>query len=300
MKAIPLPEIASRSGIARIRAVLESGTSVDERDKDGRTALFRTARLGKSDCVRLLLEFHANPNATDGRGEAPLQAAARYGHEGCVELLLEAGAEIDYCPDAEITDYSESALCSAVRKGHQRIVDLLLNAAASPNASTPAKRFPLIEAASRGDAATCRRLVEAGADSNQRDKSGSTALHHSVRSQSIETVRELLDLGADVDARDHNGVTPLWEAMSTHESVPLLSALLKAKPDLSICGPPFNYTPLEQAIEFALDEIADLLRAAGAKEPAPIIHNDSLQVEISVEELDRALADELSKGKPPV
>src|SRR5438874_4583408 len=158
MKAIPLPEIASRSGIARIRAVLESGISVDERDKDGRTALFRTARLGKSDRVKLLLEFHANPNATDGRGEAPLQAAARYGHEGCMELLLKAGAEIDYCPDAELTDYSESALCSAVRKGHQRVVDLLLNAGASPNASTPAKRFPLIEAASHGDAAICRRL----------------------------------------------------------------------------------------------------------------------------------------------
>lgn len=299
MKAVPLPEIASRSGKARIRAALESGIPVDERDQKGRTALFRTARLGKSDRVKLLLEFHANPNATDDRGEAPLQAAARYGYEECVALLLKAGAEIDYCPDVELTNYSESALCSAVRKGHQRVVSLLLNAGASPNASTAAKSFPLIAAASRGDAATCRRLVEAGADTNQRDEFGSTPLHHGVRSRSVETIRELLGLGADVDAKNDDGVTPVCEATSTYQSVPLLAALLKAKPDLSICSPPFNRTPLEEAIEFELDEIADLLRAAGAKEPAPITKNDSLHVEIGVEEQDRALAEELSREKVP-
>lgn len=316
-----LPDIASRSGVERVRAVLTSGATVDTRDKDGRTALFRTARLGKAEHAKLLLEFGGNPDAIDSHGEAPLQAAARYGHLECVELLIKHGSQIDYCPDPKLTEYSESALCSAVRKGHERVVESLLRAGASPNASTSAGRLPLLEAAGNGDTSMCRRLVESGGCINQGDKHGATALHYAVRSQSVETARALLDMGANVNATDEDGTTPVLEAISPilEQSVPLLFALLKAKPDLSIRGRRLGYTPLEQAVAFELDEVADLLKTAGAKESSsnppgsdsesnefPVGTVDGAEVGVSfsfweapVEAKDRALAEDLSKSKTP-
>ena len=316
-----LPDIASRSGLDRLRLALASGAIIDTRDEDGRTALFRTARLGRTEHVKLLLESGADPNAADSTGEAPLQAAARYGHQECVEMLVKAGARIDHCPDPKLTEYSESALCSAVRKGHQQVADFLLNAGASANASTSALRFPLIKAAVRGNTAMCRRLVEAGANINQQDNFGSAALHYAVRSESLETVRELLEMGADVDAVDRDGKTPVLEAISPSHAkcVPLLFVLLKARPDLSIRGRRLGYTPLEQAVKFELEEVAELLRSAGAKESRlsvstvssesrkiSVESEDGSSVEASfnfweapVEAKDRTLADEVSQRKSP-
>jgi ankyrin repeat protein len=316
-----LPDIASRSGVERVRAMLISGALVDARDKDGRTTLFKVARLGKVEHVKLLLEFGGNPNAVDNHGEAPLQAAARYDHLECVELLIKSGAQVDYCPEPKLTECSESALCSAVRKGHERVAESLLRAGASPNAATSAGRLPLLEAAANGDTSMCRRLVEAGACINQGDKHGATALHYAVRSQSVETVRALLDMGANVNAGDDEGTTPVLEAISPilEQGVPLLFAFLKAKPDLSIRGRRRGYTPLEQAMVFELDEVADLLRTAGAKKSAaksassdaefkvfPGGTGDGADVGVSfslweapVEAKDRAFAEDLSKSKIP-
>src|SRR5690606_22166741 len=103
------------------RSLLEQNANVNEVDKDGRTALFRVARVGKLETLHLLLEFGANPNLTDEKDEAPLQAAARYGHLECVEALLAAGADVNHCPNPEKTDYSETALCSAARKGFAEV-----------------------------------------------------------------------------------------------------------------------------------------------------------------------------------
>ena len=82
------PDMVSRSGFDRIRGALDAGVVVDARDKKGRTALFRAARLGWTSIVELLLSCGADVNLVEQSGEAPLQAAARYGHIECVKLLL--------------------------------------------------------------------------------------------------------------------------------------------------------------------------------------------------------------------
>lgn len=75
-------------------------------------------------------------------------------------------------------------------------------------ACTP-KRILLQRAARKGDDVTVRTLLDGGADVNEKDEFGRTALITAASSNSIETVLLLLSHGADVNARDNNGETAL-------------------------------------------------------------------------------------------
>lgn len=74
---------------------------------------------------------------------------------------------------------------------------------------------PLYYAASYGLTETVRRLVEAGADLNERaGRFGGTALHAAVWRDRPEVLRILINAGADLNIQDYNGATPaelaLW------------------------------------------------------------------------------------------
>jgi hypothetical protein len=262
-----LPDLVSRSGVKRIRAVLESGASINEKDAAGRTALFRASRLGKVETVELLLEFRADVNAADLKGEAPLQAASRYGHLDCVRLLVKLGAVVNYCPDSSKTEYSETALCSAVRKRRHDIVTFLLNSGASPNVGSVQMHFPLIKAATICDAQVCRELIMAGAKVDQVDRLGSNALYCAIgwggsnecpeetRRGCAETVRVLVELGADVNVSGHKMA------------------------DGTILG----RSPLELAQHLGLFEVEHILRTSGAVESSPPSNEEQIE---SDEEID--------------
>lgn len=306
-----------------MRELLASNANVNEQGPDGRTALFRTARIGKESHVELLLQSNANPNITDNNDESPLQAAARYGHLEVVKMLIEAGADINHCPDPSKTAYSESPLCSAVRKNHKEVIELLLQHGAEPNAGTSACRFPLINAAWNLDPRICKKLINNGADVNQVDEHGQTALHHAITVESadiektIETTRLLISLGADVNAQCIHKETPIHCAISEYDkSVPLLYVLLKSFPNLTLRDDSFSETPLEKAIRRELPEQVELLRLAGAPEPNHDCINDSSSsthcIEIEggtielnfepweapLEDIDYKLAQELEGSSP--
>lgn len=63
-------------------------------------------------------------------------------------------------------------------------------------------------AAGKGDAEGVAALIAAGADVNQQDQYGYTALHY-ADPESPETVIELLAAGARTDIEDHSGRTPM-------------------------------------------------------------------------------------------
>ena len=71
--------------------------------------------------------------------------------------------------------------------------------------------FGLVEAAYGGLEKAAKTLLEQGADPNERDGYGWTALMYAAYGDHVETVRVLLDAGADVSAKRH-GATALWWA----------------------------------------------------------------------------------------
>ena len=67
----------------------------------------------------------------------------------------------------------------------------------------------LVDAASRGDAAEVRRLLDDGADANERDASGRTAVTAAALGDHVEVARVLIAAGADVDLQDADRNNPL-------------------------------------------------------------------------------------------
>jgi ankyrin repeat protein len=89
------------------------------------------------------------------------------------------------------------------------------------------------DAAMRGDHDQVLELLEHGADANEAQGDGMTALHWAVRNEDVETARSLIYAGANVHATTRlNAVTPLWLAAQSGDAVMVYMLLdNKAEPD---------------------------------------------------------------------
>jgi ankyrin repeat protein len=110
-------------------------------------------------------------------------------------------------------------------------------------------------------------LLRAGADPNERDREGSTALYHAAVGDDVAVARLLLAAGAD----------PNLESAAESEGLPLCAAACwgytEIVHELLAHGADPNrredrgggYSPLDWAVQNQHDDTADALRAAGAR-----------------------------------
>lgn len=90
----------------------------------------------------------------------------------------------------------------------------------------------LVEAAARGDAAAVGDLLERGADVNERDSTGRTAVTAATYAGSAPTVRLLVDAGAAVDLQDDTRANAFL-ALGETGNVALLAEVMRGKPDVT-------------------------------------------------------------------
>lgn len=84
---------------------------------------------------------------------------------------------------------------------------------------------PLIKKKSdRDDVDLARVVVEAGANINEKDRNGNTALHYCVYYKNYELADFLIKSGVDLDIQDNNGNTPLL--LASYHSDKISSKLL--------------------------------------------------------------------------
>jgi ankyrin repeat protein len=171
----------ARTGAAdAIRAIIERGADVNAREsRRGQTALMWAAAGKHPAAVKALVERGADVNAASAGGFTPLMFSAREGDPDSARLLLAAGARLD-----DTTPDGESAL---------------LVAAASV-AGVTARDYRLVAEPS-GHEAVAKLLVERGANVDQADALGMTALHHAVETGKRELLKALVARGANLNAR---------------------------------------------------------------------------------------------------
>lgn len=195
----PLHYGAENPNPAVAAVLLEAGADVNARSARGRTPLHEAA-AGASDpaVIELLVEAGADVNALDADGYAPLHTAAYYNpRPEIVNALIAAGADVNardpdgYVPSGRAAN-DRTPLFMSVYRADGFIVGQRI-----PNGHN----VPVVEA-----------LVRAGADLEETDGSGLTALHAAAR-WSPAAFPLLMRAGADPDVRDAEGTTPLDYAL---------------------------------------------------------------------------------------
>ncbi|KAL3508992.1 hypothetical protein ACH5RR_028393 [Cinchona calisaya] len=89
---------ANEGDVEGINEVLDSGTSVNFRDIDGRTALHVAACQGQGDVIELLLRRGAEVDVKDRWGSTPLADAIYYKNSDVIKLLEARGAKPPVAP----------------------------------------------------------------------------------------------------------------------------------------------------------------------------------------------------------
>ncbi len=125
----------------------------------------------------------------------------------------------------------------------------------------------LLDAVTAGDAARVRTLLAAGADCNQRNGDGATALMLAAHAGRLDLVKALIDAGADVNARDERGWGALTKAAYNADLdrgfAEVAQALIEAGADVEA---PIGYgvRPLMLAAGYGETAVVETLLRAGA------------------------------------
>lgn len=116
-------------------------------------------------------------------------------------------------------------LIQALIKGEPERVSDALARGANPNQKLADNGTPLHLAAMFGPPETVKRLIEAGAAIEARDRWGRAPLHWaSFSCHDPQVARTLIDAGADIDAKSKSGMTPLdcAVAVARTDTAPML------------------------------------------------------------------------------
>jgi uncharacterized protein len=285
--------------------LIRAGAKVNAANDLGATPLWTASMNGSAMMVRRLLQAGADPNLALLLGETPLMAASRSGNSDVVTQLIDKGATVNARGPR-----GQTALMWAVSQQHPDVARILLTRGAdihvrsdvlSQMMAVPPHGKPeynrmipfgsdtaLLFAARVGDLASAKLLLAAGANVNDADAWGVSAMVLAAHSGFTEMVEFLLDNSADANAAGP-GFTALHEAIMRRDEK-MVAALLAhgANPNTPLqtwtperrSSEDFNFapaivgaTPFWLAARFAEPDVMRLLVQKGA-DPTFVLRNE--------------------------
>ena len=168
---------AARGDIAEIEARIAAAENKEALDARHRTPLHVAVYQKQHDAARALIRLGADPNKLDIDRYDIITIAAVANDVPMLRIALEGGGN----PKAVTSRYDGTALIAAAHLGHAEVVRTLIAARAPLDHVNNLQWTALIESIVLGDGGknhteTLRALVEAGANVNIADGSGSTPL----------------------------------------------------------------------------------------------------------------------------
>jgi uncharacterized protein len=161
------------------------------------TPVADAARAGDRAAVQRLLRDGADVNAAHGDGMTALHWAALNGDVALTSMLLHGGANV--MSRTRLGAYTPLAL--AAEAGHGPVVAALVDAGADVNATDSSGTTVLMLAAASGDAEAISVLADHGAKVDARERAmGQTALMFAAARNRVRAIHLLVARGARVDA----------------------------------------------------------------------------------------------------
>jgi ankyrin repeat protein len=184
---------AANGDVAEIERLVAEGENINVQDANSRTPLLVAVYRRHREAAETLLRLKANPNARDLQGFDMLTIAVVQNDIEMLKTGLAGGASAK-----NVTGPTDgSALISAAHLGYVEMLKLLIEAKAPLDRVNQMGWTALIIAVVLGNGskehiATVEALVAAGADTEIKDRRGSTALAH-ARSRGYTEIIKILE-----------------------------------------------------------------------------------------------------------
>jgi ankyrin repeat protein len=219
----PLAKAVKAGDLNAVRALLKSGSDVNQRSGDGSTPLLWAVNSANLEIARALIAAKANLDAANEFGVTPLLHASGTGDAAMAELLLRSGAN-----PSKAHPEGQTPLLAAARSGSVATVRHLLARGVDVNhAESFQKTTALMWAAAEGHIDVVDLLLEAGADPNRQGHvttltdrhnadhptGGFTALMFAARRGDDALVRRLVARGANVNLKNGDSASAAMIAM---------------------------------------------------------------------------------------
>jgi hypothetical protein len=192
--------------------------------------------------------------------EEPLLAAVLKEDIDEVKGLLARGADVNVVDG----NLNETALSQAVLRGNRELVKILLDAGAEVNEKNSSGLTALMYVGSDTSVEVVRDMIAAGAKVDLKDEEGKNALHHAASDTGTEALQALIDAGASVDATDESGRTALMLA-AQNGNEDNVAVLVKAGATVNLRDED-DKTALGLAKENDCGKVVDILAAYGGVE----------------------------------
>ena len=184
-------------------------------DKAAYTGLLAAAARGDAAEIAELVAAGSNVNVRDGYARTPLHVAAYGGHVDAMRALARAGGDVN----ALERDRYDMVTIAAVADDVRTLDAALALGNRATNVTSRYDGTALIAAAHLGHDGVVRSLIVAGAPLDHVNNLGWTALIESIvlgngGPRHVATLKALVDAGANVNLADRSGTTPLALAKS--------------------------------------------------------------------------------------
>lgn len=190
-----LPKLLKEKNTSIIKAMIDKGADLNQKDKDGRTLLDRTIGELDFDIQKLLIE-----SGTDISKGYPLHFAAFVGETDLVFLLVQHGIDVNKKNKMKGKKnkaiYNWTALHTAAAFHRDEIVRILLENGAGVDLLTENGETPLLLAVKNKNKESAEMLINAGADINLQNKDKRSPLSIAKETGRNDIVKLLEDSGA--------------------------------------------------------------------------------------------------------
>ncbi|CAB3387794.1 Hypothetical predicted protein, partial [Cloeon dipterum] len=239
-----LHEAVIKNDAEAVEAILKEPLDVNSRNNYGRAPIHWASSRGSTDIMQLLIEARCDIEAKDKYGMSPILMAAWHGHKDAVQLLVKCGANTQVNNKKLYT-----LLMCAVHNNRLDVVNFLLETVEDLEIDVEdmERQTALFHAAHNGHHDVVKRLIEAGARYNLRNKvsksltprylftlwcnfqkkTGRTPLHAASENGHVEVLQLLLlQENLERDVQDEDGNTALHIAAENQQTL-AVEALLE-------------------------------------------------------------------------